>query len=126
MWFKQKKAEVDPGVVLAELLSKRNNQEDLLGVSNTHLPSPQELMTDATRLLKYSHDADYQVFAKEAWARVITELDKILDPRTSVDQIQNSRGALRATLDLLRLSYQARFAKEGLEKEQSQNASLAR
>jgi hypothetical protein len=111
---------------LAELLTKERNQEDFLGVSPTAMPQANEMLSDAANLLKYSYSDDYKVFAKEAWARVLLELDKVLDPKTPVDQIQNSRGALRATLDLLRLSYQARFTKEQLEKEQPQNVSLTR
>lgn len=126
MWKNPFRKEVDPIAVLAELLSKQNNQKDFLGVSPTSMPGSDELLSDAAKLVKYSFSDDYKVFAKEAWARVLLELDKVLDPRTPVDQLQNSRGALRATLDLLRLSYQARFTKENLEREVNQNASLTR
>ena len=127
MFKKLFKREPDPVAVLAELLSKKHNREDLLGVSPVGMPQSNDLQRDAARILQYSLSDDYKTFANEAWARVITELDTILNPRTSIDQIQNARGALRATLDLLRLSYQARFAKERLESEGSiQNASLTR
>jgi hypothetical protein len=126
MMFWNKKKEVDPVTVLAELLSKQKNQEDFLGVSPSAMPQPNELLSDAAKLLKYSYSDDYKVFAKEAWARVLMELDKVLDPRTPVDQLQNARGALRATLDLLRLSYQARFTKENLDRENQQSVPLAR
>jgi hypothetical protein len=127
MFKKFFKREPDPIVVLAELLNRKNNREDLLGVSPVGMPQPNDILRDSARILQYSLSDDYKTFANEAWARVITELDKIIDPRTSVDQIQNARGALRATLDLLRLSYQARFTKEKLESERSvQDASLTR
>jgi hypothetical protein len=121
------KREPDSITVLAELLNKKHNREDLLGGSPRGMPQPSDLLRDSARILQYANSEDYKTFANEAWARVITELDKILDPRTSIDQIQNARGALRATLDLLRLSYQARFTKEKLESERSiQDASLPR
>lgn len=114
MFWKKKQ---DPIVVLAEVLAREANQKDLLGMSTPKNPTVDQVIIDAAKLMEYGFSSDYKVFAKEAWSRVLVELDKILDERTPADQVNNARGALRATLDLLRLSYQARITKESLEKE---------
>jgi hypothetical protein len=127
--FWQKKKEqpesVEPIKVLAELLSKSRNQEDFLGVGKTYMPTPEQLMSDSAKYLQYVKSDDYAVFAKEAWSRVIVELTTVFDPNATTDQVHNARGAVRAIIDLLGLSYKVRSNMERMEKEQ-QNVSLTR
>jgi hypothetical protein len=127
-WNKKKpiKPEVNPVSILAELLSKSRNQEDFLGVSKTYMPTPEQLLSDSAKYLQYTQSDDYMVFAKEAWSRVIVELETVFNPNATTDQVHNARGAVRAILDLLGLSYKVRSNKERMEKEQPQNVSLAR
>ena len=121
MWNPLKR-EPDVISVLAELLTKKPMQEDLLGVSNIPNPTEQDISSDASRILQYSYSEDYKTFAKEAWARVLTEMDVVLSPKSNSDQIHTARGAIRATLDLLRLSYQARFTKDRMDQRKKQTA----
>lgn len=108
-----------PSDELARLLQYPRNQEEFLGVSATELPDPDKIINDSSKLVAYSQTTDYKVFAKEAWARVLSSLDVMLDDRTSVDRLHYHRGAIRATLDLLRLSYQARSVRDQLEQEKA-------
>jgi hypothetical protein len=121
MWnpFKQKTND------LADLLSVQRNREDLLGVSPTQMPTPETILRDSTRLVQNANTEWYKAFAQEAWARAISYLEIIEDPKTSTEQMHFARGAYKATLDLLRLSYQAKAIKQTLEKD-VMNAPLPR
>lgn len=110
---------------LADLLSRPTLQEEFLGVAEFKMPTPDKIIADAARLQQYAKSEAYTVFAKEVWARSLGHLDKILDSKTPPDQLAFHRGALSASLDLLRLSYQAKQAKEQLES-QSQTAPSRR
>jgi hypothetical protein len=86
------------------------------------MPEPERIIADANMLSNFASTQEYQVFAKEVWAKAIDHLDKILDSSTTGEKLQFHRGALRTSLDLLRLSYQARLTREQLEKEQKEVA----
>ena len=125
-WLLDKLGTYNPSRDLKELLTNSTLQEEFLGVSDTRLPAPDKIINDARQLVKYSQSHAYKIFAKEAWSRMLSHLDHVLDGKTSTDSLHFHRGALRATLDLLRLSYQAKATAEALEKEQRQNVSLSR
>lgn len=112
-WFRKPK----PSEELGQLLAYTANKEDLLGIKALVMPTPDTILNDAAHIGNYSKTTDYAVFVKEAWARVLTDLDIILDDRTTDDKVKYYRGSLKRTLDLLRLSYQARSTKEALEKD---------
>lgn len=122
MWFKKKPS--DEMQLLAELLTQTSAREDLLGVKEARLPSPERLLNDTANFLKYTQESEYKQFAKEAWAHVLLELDALLDPRSTPDQVQNARGAVRASLNLLRKSYQVKKQYEDMTA--SQNVPSAR
>lgn len=106
----------DPSVsFLSDLLKDPALKEDLLGTKAVAMPSPQKIQADASRLVRHSTTEEYRVFAQEAWARVLVHLDAMMDERNTQDRIQFHRGALKATLDLLRLSHQARATKDVLD-----------
>lgn len=111
---------------LAKLLAYTSNKEEFLGVKAMDLPDPAKIQSDAAKLAKYSHSSDYTIFAREAWARVLNSLDIILDDKTTDDKVKFHRGVVKATLDLLRLSHQARSVQEMIEKEAAERASLQR
>lgn len=91
------------------------------------MPSRDAQFSDSANLLNYTASTGYQVWAKEAWAKALSHLDAVMDERASADRVNYERAALRATLDLLRVSYQAQAVNEQLAKEiPSQNASLRR
>lgn len=69
-------------------------------------------------LTRYSSGADYKRFADETWARIVTSLDKILEERSSNEVRQFHCGSVKAMLDLLRLSYQARMLMDEFDKQQ--------
>lgn len=104
---------------LAELLANTGLKEEFLGVSNTKMPEPDQIIADANALVGFATSQEYKVFAREVWARSLNHLDKILDAGTTGERLQYHRGALSASLDLLRLSYQARATREQMERDRS-------
>jgi hypothetical protein len=120
-WFTSPKQ--DTG--LADLLGNGALRDDLIGMSKITPPSPDQILTDANKILSYASQSDYKVWAKEVWAHIITHLDVIQDPKASMDEVNFHRGALRQALDLLRVSYRARLLKEQLEAEQEAPSRLS-
>lgn len=108
---------------LADILAEVSNREELLGMKAPVIPTPEGIKVDASKILKYTSSNGYKKFAEEAWARIISGLDKLLDEKCTNETRQYHCGAVRATLDLLRLSYQAQYVVENWEKEE-QPASL--
>ena len=100
---------------LAELLGNPGLREEFLGIANPKMPEPDQIIADANALVGFATSQEYKVFAREVWARSLNHLDKILDAGTTGERLQYHRGALSASLDLLRLSYQARAAREQME-----------
>ena len=76
------------------------------------IPTPDGIKVDAAKILKYTDSNAYKTFAEEAWSRIINGLDKILDDKATNETRQYHCGAVKATLDLLRLSYQAKYVIE--------------
>ncbi len=111
----------DNSVVLAKILSEVSNREELLGMKAPLIPTPDGIMLDASKILKYTESNGYKKFAEEAWAKVIAGMDKILDSRTTKDQRDFHCGEVSATLNLLRLSYQAKAV---VERDSQEHASL--
>jgi hypothetical protein len=106
MFFKRK--ESDHMKALAELLAHSDNRESFLGVKDVNLPTAQQIQQKAAQLARYSESKDYLVYVEETWGRILNHLDTILNDRTTYEQVQYHRGALKEALDLLRVSYQAR------------------
>lgn len=105
---------------LAELLANGENRESFLGVKETNFPTPQQIRDKAAQLARHSETSDYLVFVEDAWGRVLNHLDTILDDKTSNERVQYHRGALKETLDLLRVSYQAREVMLQHDKQQAE------
>lgn len=87
---------------LAEILALKENREALLGARR-----PAELTKeDIGKVVRYSRSEDYAAWAEEAWLAVISLVDRLAadDPDLNADFY---RGALAATLDLLKLSHKA-------------------
>jgi hypothetical protein len=115
------KFQSDNSKLLANILAEANNREEMLGMKPPVIPTPDGIRVDAAKILKYTDSNSYKKFADEAWARVIEGLDKILNPKTTRDQRDFYCGEVNATLNLLRLSYQA---KEIVTQDAELNASL--
>lgn len=109
--------------LLADLLANGENRETFLGVKEAKFPTPQEIRDQSAKLARHSESSDYLTFAEEAWGRVLNHLDIMLDDRTTDQRVQYHRGALKATLDLLRVSYQARVVMQHHDKEQAETSS---
>ena len=107
---------------LADILADKSMKEEMLGMMSQEMPSQDQVYTDAAKILNHAQHSDYRVWAKEAWAHVLTHLDAIQDPKSTTDQVNFHRGALRESLDLLRISYRAKFVKEHLEREKASSA----
>jgi hypothetical protein len=105
---------------IAQILSTETTREELLGMQTPVEPSKERILEDANRIVNYSTKADYRVWSKEAWSKALGHLDAIQEAKASTEQIHFHRGALKATLDLLRVSYQARAVKMQLEQEDAE------
>jgi hypothetical protein len=121
-WFKKDRT----ASYLGELLTLGGMKEDLLGTKAVRMPDERRIREDASMIARYSRTSDYQVFARETWARVLQSLDIVLDDKSSDDKVKFHRGAIKASLDLLRLSAQARSVMEEMDREKEQNVSSAR
>lgn len=115
------KSQSDNSKLLASILAEADNREGMLGMKAPVIPTPEGIKIDAAKILKYTDSTGYKKFAEEAWARVIEGMDKILNPKTTKDQRDFYCGEVNATLNLLRLSYQA---KEIVKQDAENNASL--
>lgn len=102
---------------MAEILSLPSTREELLGMQTIQQPSKTQILEDANHIISYSSKTDYRVWSKEAWAKALSHMDALQDSKLSTEQIHFHRGALKATLDLLRISYQAHSVKESLDNE---------
>lgn len=102
---------------LGKILSELSNREELLGMKTPIIPTPEGIKVDAAKILKYTDSSGYKKFAEEAWAQIIQGLDKILDDRSTNETRQYYCGSVKATLDLLRLSYKAKYVIEEWDKE---------
>lgn len=107
-----------PSSAIAHILAEPRNKEEFLGMREMMLPSPKDIRDNAAQLARYSNSSDYKRFVDETWARVITSLDKLLDERSSNEVRQYHCGSVKAMLDLLRVSYQARSLMEEFDKQQ--------
>lgn len=107
---------------LAKLLAEPRNKEEFLGMLTPVMPTPDSIRKDSAAIVAHSHSQEYKTWANEAWGQIIDGLDKILDDRSSNEVVQYHRGAVKAALDLLRISYKAKFVTGQFENEE--NASL--
>lgn len=97
---------------LADVLADSRNRDEFLGMKPVTLPTPESIRRDAAKIVNYSEASDYKVFVDEAWGRIISQLDKILDDRSTDEMRRYYCGSVKATLDLLRVSYVARSVLE--------------
>lgn len=90
---------------LGDILSKKENQEMLLGIKNVFQDRNSE--QDAAQIAAYSRSPAYTEWAREAWGQILFDLDKLTRNNISEREASFHRGSLAATCDLLRLSYKA-------------------
>lgn len=112
--------------VLSDILRSPSAREELLGMQSVVPPSQDQILHDANKIVSYSSKQDYQVWATEAWAKALSHLDSIQNPKATMDEVNFHRGALSATLNLLRVSEQARSIKTQLEQDEKPFVSSAR
>lgn len=105
---------------LADILSDKSNRESLLGVLNQIAPSRDQIEKDAIRFINYSNSKDYAIFSKEVWSNILNSLDHLMKTNVSDRDIDFYRGKLASSVDLLRISFLARNAKERIEQERKE------
>lgn len=115
-----------PPSILGEILSTEASREELLGMRSLTPPSQSQILEDASRIVNYSTKMDYRVWSKEAWAKALSYIDALQNPKATGSETDFYRGALHATLNLLRVSELARLQKEELEKSLEENVSSVR
>lgn len=104
MFWTKKEGISDIGAILAF----QQNKEEVLGVKQPSIPTPDSIKRDMSALVNFSHTDGYKRYADELWARVIASLDAIMDETSSQDKVNYHRSKARAHLEDLRLAYQAR------------------
>jgi hypothetical protein len=108
---------------LAAILSTDTSREELLGMRKIIPPTQERILEDATRIVNYSSKQDYRVWSQEAWAKALSHIDALQSPKLTTEELHFHRGALTGTLDLIRVSYQARLVKDDLEKNPEESVS---
>lgn len=111
---------------LADLLSTKQGQEELLGVAAAKLPTPAAILADINHVLSYSTSADYQIWAREVWSNILNDLDKLLNPKATKEEIDFYRGRVSQGLTTLRISHRARFNEDQMRKQAQFTAKAAR
>jgi hypothetical protein len=111
---------------LTSLLFRKDKRNDILGIQDVEPPTKEQLYTDSAKLIRYANSDDYKVWEEETWARALNHLDVILNDLTPPQKIEYHRGALKATLDLLRLSHEGRKMHKAIHEEIQTNGSSAR
>lgn len=119
-WIKSWVTPSHKGETISEILSDKKNRETLLGVLDQIAPSREQMERDSIHVINYSNSTDYSVFAKEAWSEIIKDIDELMNDELSDREIDFYRGKLSATVDLLRISYMARKAKDMFDQERKQ------
>lgn len=101
--------------VLGEILSYGANREDLLGMAAPVIPTETQIHNDASRIVSYTKSVEYSVWAKEAWSEALSHMDALQNPKATMEEVNFHRGALRSTLNLLRISYKGLAAQKATE-----------
>lgn len=106
--------------LLGDILSHWQNRENLLGVQRVAPVSPEQIRSDVEKIISYSTTSDYLVYAEKVWTDVLDCMDKLSRPDTKGEAVDFYRGKLNASLEHLRVSYQARSMKEQMAKDKEQ------
>lgn len=109
--------------LLSDILSNEMNREELLGMRDIVPPTDDQILKDANHIISYSSKTDFAVWSREAWAKVLGHLDMLQSPRATQEEVNFHRAALAASLNLLRIAYQARKVKEHLERDIDNDSS---
>jgi hypothetical protein len=104
-----------PKNTLAAILSDPFQREGFLGVRRDPAPSPERIIQDNERVIRYARTDEYSVWANEAWANVLNCVDKLIDPNLPAEEVDFYRGSLAARIDDLRISYKAILSKRDAE-----------
>lgn len=123
--FTTRKPEPSNFEMLRDLLGSPQVRESVLGVQKASRPTPEELASDVHKAYAHTNSEQYKVWAQRVWAELLPQLDKVLDPRTPVDQLQFYRGAIASSLKLLRVSYEIVAQDERLRKMQAASVPSA-
>jgi len=101
---------------LQKLLSS-NEGKDMLKFGMKPLPSnPESIKADVMKVIEFGNSPAYKSYENEAWAQVFTYLNQILNEKATAQEVDQARGGLRASLDLLRVVDLAIKKQEELKK----------
>lgn len=112
--------------LIKAFFSTKEGREELLGMKAVQPPSEKQILEDANKIVSYANSKAYTKWADEAWAKVLSHIDAIQDEKATAQQVDFHRGALRATLDLLRIAGQAEHVKQQLDTEIGPNVPSVR
>jgi hypothetical protein len=117
--------------MLKFLLSNDSIRQDFLGFGRAVPPSDEQVVSDVNKVLRYTSESDYQIWAKEAWSHVMACIDLLASSEVpcgpggfkrpvTQNEIDFHRGRLKQTLTLLSISYKAKaMAEEARRKAQA-------
>jgi len=112
-------------VSLQKLFSSTEGK-DMLKFGMKPLPNhPDAVKADVLRVIEYSNTPAYKSYEQEAWAQAFNYLQTILNEKATTDEVNQSRGGLRATLDLLRVVELARKKQEEMQKRNAMNSGTS-
>ena len=109
-----------PSDILARILETKDNQDYFLGIKPPRIPDSKEITNDADKIIRHGKSQDYQVWAQEAWSRVIEACDKLMTPDLEPREADFYRGCLYQAIDLLKISSKAKSIKESIKNYQQQ------
>lgn len=91
--------------------------KDMLKFGMKPLPNmPEAVKADVLRVIEYSNTPAYKSYEQEAWAQAFNYLSTILKETATSSEVEQARGGLRATLDLLRVVDLAHKKQEEMQK----------
>ena len=104
---------------IGDILSRPEAGEDILGMRKIVPPTHDRMVSDAGKLVRHSNSADYEIWAKEVWAKAADIIDRLTDPRTPQAQAEFERGRLASILECLRLSEKTRILLDNLKSQEN-------
>lgn len=101
---------------LADLLKDPRIKESLLGVDRFRPMTDEDIRSDASRIINYARTEDYSIYAQKLWQTVVFYVKCLSDVNLKPSEVDFYRGCLKATMEDLKISYEAFRFMEGEKK----------
>lgn len=111
--------------VLSSILKDPSMREMLLGVDRKPFTNDAKVEANAARAVHYSKSEGYDIYAKEIWASIVSNIRAISDENVTAERASFYRGSLFASLEALKISYNAFQFLEGQANSRKEKPPLA-